>query len=198
MQKKFTSLTIFLFLNLISFAQFQKGKTTINFNIGDIRYTTIRNKSFDRNNDLSFNPGFGYFIKKNWEVGIGINFNSIHYRDTIYGGHQYDGHSYGINIYTNYYIGKGKLKPYLTFQTGWNKIRGTSSFSGTPEYNNRHEFYYGTGGGVNWNINSRIALFTEATYKNNYPYDINGVGRLNLTIGARFFFNRTKNQRLHK
>jgi hypothetical protein len=192
MQKKFTLFAVFLSFSMSSFAQFQKGTVTSNISIGDIRNFSIRNKSFDKNNNLSFNPGFGYFIKKNWEVGVGINFNSVHFRDTLYGGHSYNGHTFGINIYTNYYLGKGKLKPYLTFQTGWNQITGNSSYLGNMEYYKRRQIYYGIGGGLNWNISRRFSLFAEATYRNEYPYAKYGDGQLNLTIGARFFFNRSK------
>ena len=192
MQKKSTFIIAFLLLSIISSAQFQKGTTALNFNIGDIRNTNIRNKSFDKNNNLSFNPGFGYFIKKNWEIGVGLNFNSVHFRDTLYGEHKYDGHTFGINIYTNYYLGKGKLKPYFTFQTGWNQTTGNSSYAGTLNYYKRNQFYYGIGGGLNWNVNSRFSLFTEATYRNEYPFDMYGEGRANITIGARFFFNNKK------
>jgi hypothetical protein len=165
---------------------------TANFNVGDILRTNIRNKNFDKNNNLSFNPGFGYFIKKNWEVGVGINLNSAHFRDTLYGDHSYNGHTFGLNIYTNYYFGKGKLKPYLTFQTGWNQTTGTSSYAGTLDHYKRNQYYYGIGGGLNWNINSRFSIFAEATYRNEYPYDRYGEGRANITIGARYFFNRNK------
>jgi hypothetical protein len=192
MQKKFTLLAVFLSFSIISLAQFQKGTITANFNIGDILRTNIRNKNFDKNNNISFNPGFGYFIKKNWEVGVGINFNSVHFRDTLYGEHSYNGHTFGLNIYTNYYFGKGRLKPYLTFQTGWNQTTGTSSYAGTPDHYKRNQYYYGIGGGLNWNINSRFSIFAEATYRNEYPFDICGEGRANLTIGARYFFNRRK------
>jgi hypothetical protein len=192
MQKKFTFFAVFLLLNHIGFAQFQKGTTTANFNIGDIRNTNIQNKSFDKNNNITFNPGFGYFIKKNWEVGAGLNFNSAHFRDTLYGGHSYNGNTFGINIYTNYYLGNRKLKPYLTFQTGWNQIKGNSSYAGNQNYYKRRQIYYAIGGGINWNISPRFAVFTEATYNNEYPYATYGDGRLNLTIGARFYFNNKK------
>jgi hypothetical protein len=64
MQKKSIFVAAFLLLSIISSAQFQKGTMTANINFGDILHTNIRNKSFDRNNNLSFNPGFGYFIKR--------------------------------------------------------------------------------------------------------------------------------------
>ena len=193
MQKKFTLFAVFLSFSLISHAQFQKGTITTNFNIGDIRYTGIRNKPFDKRNNLSFNPGVGYFIKNNWEVGIGLTYNSFHLNDSSHGGHYENNRSFGINIYTNYYFGKGKLKPYLTFQTGWENNLGSVYVNNVKNDFNRSYFYTGIGGGLNWNISSRFSLFTEATYRNESPFNrYYGHSRLNLTIGARYFFNRSK------
>src|SRR5689334_7361728 len=124
MQKKSTLFVVALTASFTGFAQFQKGTSTLNFNIGDIQNTNIRKKSFDRYNNLSFNPGFGYFIKKNWEVGGGLNFNTIHLLDSSHGGYYQNSKSFGVFAYTNYYFGKGKLKPYLTFQAGWNHTEG--------------------------------------------------------------------------
>jgi hypothetical protein len=78
MQKKSTLFIVSLLVSVISFSQFEKGTVTANFNVGDIRYINIRNKNFDKNNSLSFNPGVGFFIKKNWEVGARLNYSSFH------------------------------------------------------------------------------------------------------------------------
>ena len=194
MQKKFTLFAVFLSFSMISLAQFQKGTIVPHFDIGNLTYLSIENKSFQKNNNLSFNPGIGYFIKNNWEVGIGLNFNSVNLRDSAHGGYYQNSKTFGVFAYTNYYLGKRKLKPYLTFQTGWNHSTGKYMYNGTPLTNfSNSDFYYAIGGGLNWNINSRFAIFAEATYFNeslfNRYYDHS---RLNLTIGARFFFNRKK------
>jgi hypothetical protein len=193
MQKKFTLFVIFLFASAISMAQFQKGTITTNFNLGDIRYQSLENKNFQKNNYLSFNPGIGYFIKKNWEIGIGVNFSSLHLRDSAHGGYYQNSRTVGAFVYTNYYLGKRKLKPYLTFETGLNYTTGKYIYNANPltRFSIR-DFYYSIGGGLNWNISSRFSIFTEATYRNEYPFDRNGYGRLHLTIGARFFLNKRK------
>ncbi len=193
MQKKFTLFAVFLFFSIISLAQFQKGSVTASFNIGDIRYVNLENKNLQKDNYLSFNPGIGYFIKNNWEIGVGVNFSSLHLRDSAHGGYYQNSRTFGAFAYTNYYLGKRKLKPYLTFQTGLNYTAGRYIYNADPLTHFRiRDFYYGIGGGLNWNISSRFSVFTEATYRNEYPFDPNGGGRLNLTIGARFFFNKKK------
>ena len=192
MQKKFTLFAVFLSFSSISLAQFQKGTIVPHFDIGNLRYISIENKNYNKNNNLSFNPGAGYFIKNNWEIGVGLNFNSQNFFDTLSGGHYMRARTFGINIYTNYYLGRGKLKPYLTFQTGWEHTTGTYS-SPLIENSLRNSYFYtGIGGGLNWNISSRFSLFAEATYRRESPFNRYGHSRLNLTIGARFFFNRSK------
>jgi hypothetical protein len=192
MQKKLTLVLASSFFCLLSFAQIKKGTIVPHFDIGNLRYLSIENKNSLKNNQLSFNPGVGYFIKNNWEIGVGLNLFSHYYSDTIAGGHYLRTRTFGINIYTNYYVGKGKLKPYLTFQTGWDHITG--SYSSPWVFNNMRDSYIYTaiGGGLNWNISSRFSIFTEATYRKESLFNPNGHSRLNLTIGARFFFNRKK------
>jgi hypothetical protein len=191
MQKRSTLLVVFLFASAICMAQFQKGTVTANFNIGDIRNTGIRNAPDDKRNFLSFNPGVGYFIKNNWEVGFGLNYTSIHINDKVNGLYE-NSRLTGINLYTNYYFGKGKLKPYLTFQTGWNHWQGKYSWASAPVSFNENSLYYGIGAGVNWNISSRFSLFAEATFTRDRPFSRYGHGRSNITIGARYFFNKRK------
>ena len=177
---------------LLSFAQTEKGTIVPHFDIGNLRYLSIENKNFNKNNYLSFNPGVGYFIKKNWEIGVGLNFNGQNFSDTLSGGHYLHYRTFGINIYTNYYISRGKLKPYLTFQTGWDHTTGTYSSPVILNSLRSSYFYTGIGGGLNWNISSRFSLFTEATYRRESPFNLYGHSRLNLTVGARFFFNKKK------
>ncbi|MBI5858918.1 MAG: outer membrane beta-barrel protein [Sphingobacteriales bacterium] len=195
MQKKLILLSIALFFSIISFSQFQKGTTSINFNIGDIRYFSIRNKSFHKDNSLTFNPAVGRFIKNNWEAGVGMHFNSIHLNDSSHGLYYQNSTTYGAFVYTNKYFGKGNLKPYLTFRMGWDHLSGKYIYNNSPLFDfNRNEFYYAIGGGLNWNISRRIALFTEATYLRTSPFNRNGYGRLNLTAGIRIFFNNKKHR----
>lgn len=191
MQKRSALLVIFLFARAISMAQFQKGTVTANFNIGDIRNTGIRNAPDDKRNFLSFNPGVGYFIKNNWEVGFGLNYTSIHINDKVNNLYE-NSRLTGFNLYTNYYFGKGKLKPYLSFQTGWNHWQGKYSWSNAPVSFNENNLYYGIGAGANWNISSRFSLFAEASFIRDRPFSRYGHGRSNITIGARFFLNKRK------
>ncbi len=190
MQKKFLLLLTACFLTLLSNAQILKGTISPNFDIGDLNNISIKNGKDLKRNYLSFNPGVGYFIKNNWEIGAGINFTSFQYKyhGTAY---NYDENSNtaGFRIYTNYYLGKGKLKPFLNFQTGWEYVGGDYSYSGTKYKINQNYIYTSIGAGLNWNIRKNISLFTEASYRRESPLNINGHSRFNLTVGVRFFLN---------
>ncbi len=193
MQKKFTLFAVFLSFSIISLAQFQKGTVTANISIGDIRNFSIGNKHFDKRNDITFNPGIGYFIKNNWEIGAGFSYRSVHLNDSAHGASYENTRIYQLYIYSNYYFGKGKLKPYLGFQTGWSHAEGRGYYYGQNMFSfNNSDLYYGLSAGLNWNINSRFSLFAEASFIRDSPFNRYGHGRLNLTIGARFFFNRSK------
>ncbi|MGH2552931.1 MAG: hypothetical protein ACRDEB_04400 [Chitinophagaceae bacterium] len=193
MQKKITLCLIVCLFGFSGFTQIMKGTTVAHVNVGNLRYLHLENSSTMKNNNISFNPGFGYFIRNNWEIGAGLNYNSIRYMDTTFGGHTLNSHTRGINIYTDYYLGKGNLKPYFSFQTGWEQSKGSYG-AGVLNSINQNHFYMAIGGGINWNINSRFSLFTEATYRKNSPFNYQGYSRLNLTMGVRFFFNRKKNR----
>ncbi len=192
MQKKFTLFAVFLSFSITSLAQFQKGTITTNFNFGDIGALSLSG-NFIGNKNISYNPGIGYFINRNWEIGTGINYNRIRNRTNPIKDFAQNSDTWGINIYTNYYFGKGKLKPYLTFQTGWENSRGSIYMNNAKNDISRSYFYTQTGTGINWNINSRFSIFAEATFRNESPFNrYEGHSRLNLTIGARYFFNKPK------
>jgi outer membrane protein W len=193
MQKKFTLFAVFLSFSMISLGQFQKGTVTSNISIGDIRNFSIRNKHFDKRNDITFNPGIGYFIKNNWEVGAGFSYRSVHLIDSAHGTSYENTRMYQLYVYSNYYFGKGKLKPYIGFQAGWTHAEGKGNYYGQNMFSlNSNDLYYGLSAGLNWNINSRFSLFSEASYIRDAPFSRYGHGRSNFTIGARFFFNRKK------
>jgi hypothetical protein len=193
MQKKPILLAVTSLCYLLSFAQFKKGTVSPNFNIGDLNSISINNNSSLKNIQLSFNPGIGYFIRDNWEIGVGMNYSRINYESKPAGLHSTKGYTIGINGYSNYYIGKKKLKPYFTFQTGWNYSEGIGTFNGAQNNYSGNAFYAAIGGGINWKINSKFSLFTEATYWKSKPFNrYDGYSRLNLTIGARFYFNQKK------
>lgn len=192
MQKKFTLLLTACLCSFLSFAQINKGTIVIHSNFGDIRYFHPSGDHIG-NKNISYNPGIGYFISRNWEIGTGINYNRVRNRTNPTKEFAQNSDTWGINVYTNYYFGKGKLKPYLTFQAGWENNRGSVYINNVKNDFNRSYFYTQTGGGLNWNISSRFSLFAEATFRNESPFNrYDGHSRLNLTIGARYFFNRSK------
>jgi hypothetical protein len=176
--------------SLLSTAQFEKGVVTANFNVGDLKNISIANSSAYKKNYVSFNPGVGYFIKKNWEIGAGINYTSIRFNDHQPTGVAEHSNIVGINVYTHYYFGKGKLKPYLIFETGVNHSWGDYTIGGVKNNFNQNTWYTKVGAGLNWNVSKRVALFTEATYLKEKPFNRYGYGSFNLTVGMRFFFGK--------
>jgi hypothetical protein len=171
--------------------QISKGTVVAHFNIGHIDHLNFRNSPSLKNFNVSFNPGVGYFINDNFEMGAGFVFNKVHINDHG-SGFRENGTTVGIQLYTNYYFGKGKLKPYLTFQAGWNHSWGDFTFDGINNNYTRNYFHTSVGGGANWNISRSFSLFTEATYRKEEPFSRMGYSRLNLTVGARFFFGQKK------
>lgn len=193
MKKKFHLVVTACLFSLLSLAQIKKGTVVGHFNVGDLRSISLENNSSGKNNNLSFNPGVGYFIKNNWEIGVGINYNSFRY-SANYGNYSQRSNTIGIKAYSNYYFGKRKLKPYFSFQTGWYRGQGNYTTNGVKTDLNNTNFYTGIGGGLNWHISPKVALFTEANYIKNNPFGRDGHDGLNLTIGVRLFFgNKKKN-----
>jgi hypothetical protein len=75
---------------------------------------------------------------------------------------------------------------------GYDYRKGDNTFSGIKTNYTGNTFYTAIGGGLNWRVTSRLSLFTEATYRRESPFNLYGHSRLNLTVGARFFFNAGK------
>lgn len=171
--------------SFMSIAQIQKGTVVTHFNIGDLRWLNISKG----NTNLSFNPGVGYFIKNNWEVGGVINYNRFYMSESHSPfGIGERGHTKGINAYTNYYFGKGKLKPYLTFKVGFENSQWTTDYSGTTQKYNRNYLVMQAGAGILWQVRPRVGLFAEAGYMNRNSLGNAGYnyGQFYMTMGVRF------------
>jgi Outer membrane protein beta-barrel domain len=193
MLKQFNLIVFGCFCSFFSFGQIKEGTIIANFKFGNLNTMSFSDKSSNYSNkNISYNPGIGYFIKKNWEIGAGINYNRVRNTSDAKRDFAQNSNTWGANVYTNYYFGKGKLKPYLTLQAGWESIRGSYYMFDIKNDINNNYFYYGIGGGLNYNISRRFALFTEATFRNYSPFSQHAQGQFNLTFGARYFFNRGK------
>lgn len=192
MQKKLTLATIACLFSIMSFSQIKKGTIAPHFDIGDLRSIGLTNNTSMKNTFVAFNPGVGYFIKNNWEVGVGLRYTNFHYLDKTTMNNGYNGYTFGIKGYSNYYFFKKKLQPYLTFQVGYDYGKGDNTFSGIKTNFSYNTFYTAIGGGLNWRITSKLSVFTEATYWKNKPFTNSGYDRFNLTAGIRFFFGQKK------
>lgn len=194
MQKKFTLLVTAFLCSVICFGQFNKGTFTNQLKFDNLINTRLRtSKGFQKTN-FSITPGVGYFIKNNWEIGVGFNYNRNRERfNGVAGFYHQQLNSIGFNAYSNYYFGKGKLKPYVTFQSGWQHTKGfhENETTGSKTNFNFSRFYIGGGLGLNYSISNKVQLFTEATYINKSPFNSNK-NQLNVAAGIRIFFNNKK------
>ncbi len=195
MQKKCTLILLSCLYSFLSFAQFEKGTITGQLKFDNLTETRLRTEKEFQNTNFSITPGAGYFIKNNWEAGVGFNYNRNRERfNGVAGFYNQQLNAVGINVYSNYYIGKGKLKPYVTLQSGWQHTKGFHENETTGDRTNfkYSRFYIGGGLGVNYLISKNVSLFTEATYLNKSPF-YNNNNQLNIAIGVRIFFKQKKN-----
>lgn len=169
------------FCALLCDAQIKKSTVAAHFSVGDMSSINLKKNNSEKAQRNIFKLGVEYFIKDNWEVGINIRYNKLDYQFIDY---SQNTNGIGGGVYTNYFWGKRKLKPYITFQSGWQHQRGrsNSSFGGIKNIN-RTKFYAEPGVGFNWNINSKFSLITETSYL---------FRDLNISLGARFFFYKKK------
>lgn len=196
MQKKFTLILLSCLCSFIGFGQIEKGTITGQVKFDNLIQTKVRTGKVFQNINFSVTPGAGYFIKDNWEFGIGVNYNRNRERfNGVAGFYQQQLISLGINTYSNFYIGKGRLKPYVTLQSGWQHTKGFHENETTGDKVNFkfNRFYIGGGLGVNYAISKKVSLFAEATYLSNSPY-YNMRNQSNVAAGIRIFFNQKKNK----
>lgn len=194
MQKKYTFVLISCLCCIFCFGQFQKGTITSQIKFDNLTNTRLRTSKGFQNTNFSITPGAGYFIKNNLEVGVGFNYNRNRERfNGVAGFYHQQLNSIGFNVYSNYYLGKGKLKPYVTFLSGWQHTKGfhENETTGSKTNFNFSRFYFGGGFGVNYSIHNKVQLFTEATYMNKSPF-YNNRNQLNIATGVRIFFNNKK------
>jgi hypothetical protein len=194
MQKRILFILISYCCSLLCFGQFERGTITTQLKFDNLTETRLRTSKGFQNTNFSITPGVGYFINNNWEVGVGFNYNRNRERfNGVAGFYHQQLNAMGVTAYSNYYFGKGKLKPYITLQSGWQHTKGFHENETTGDRTNFNfsRFYIGGGLGVNYAINKKVSLFTEATYLNKSPF-YNNNNHLNIAAGIRIFFNPKK------
>ena len=181
-------------LTLISNAQFKKGTFSPHFDIGNLKTLNISNNNSEKIRNIGFDPGVGYFIKNNWEVGAELNYTKYHYIDKtgLIGAGSENSYAIGAKLYTNYYFGKGRLKPYVTFQTGFLHYGGYYVTGGSRYNFDQNAFYMAAGGGMNWNVSKRVSIFAEGTYQNREMFNKYNANEFVLTVGLRFYLFKKK------
>lgn len=194
MHQKITLILLSCLCSFFSFGQFEKGTIVSQLKFDNLIETRLRTGKGFQNTNFSVTPGVGYFIKDNWEIGVGFNYNRNRERfNGVAGFYHQQLNSAGINLYSNLYFGKGKFKPYVTLQSGWQYTKGFHENETTGEKTNYNfsRLYIGGGFGINYTISKKISIFAEATYLNKSPF-YNNSNHLNISAGVRLFFNQKK------
>lgn len=194
MQKKITLILLSCFCSFFSFGQFEKGTIVSQLKFDNLIETRLRTGKDFQNTNFSVTPGVGYFIKDNLEIGVGFNYNRNRERfNGVSGFYRQQLNSAGINFYSNLYFGKGKLKPYVTLQSGWQYTKGfhENETTGGRTNFNFSRLYIGGGLGINYAISKKVSLFAEASYFNKSPF-YNNSKQLNISAGVRILFNQKK------
>lgn len=186
-----------LFICPVAGAQLQKG----NINIGTstnapLNFQFRSSNAGYKTSDFVLNPTFGYNISDRVEIGAGpvFRYNGIKWKDQGAYLLRNRSYSYGLNLYSRYFLQtKGKLVPYLTGNLQYLRTNSVSYSSPDVKFRyHSYEWQAGAGGGVNWFLSPRSALFAELTYKGNWG---NGAGfnsGLDFNIGFRFYPGKKK------
>ncbi len=174
---------------------------------GDWNFGTSTNAPFNlqlkknnaglRSYDFSFHPQFGYMLKDRWEIGGGpvFGFNGSRFKDgsgnTIW---QNNSQSVGASLFTRYYFkSSGKLIPYLVAGIQYTHEKGSTIDINSTKYNySQNLWQLKAGGGLNWFVAPRTALFTELTYTGDWGTGNGYLNGLNLQLGIRFYFGKKK------
>ena len=194
MQKKFTLILLSCFCSFFGFGQFEKGTIVSHIKFDNLEGTSVRTGKNFQNINFSVTAGTGFFIKDNWEIGVGFNYNRNRERfNGVAGFYRQQLNSAGINFYSNLYFGKGRFKPYVTLQSGWQYTKGFHENEATEDRTNFNfsRFYIGGGLGINYAISKKVSIFTEASYLNKSPF-YNKSNQLNSAAGVRLLFNQKK------
>ncbi|MVM29939.1 outer membrane beta-barrel protein [Spirosoma sp. HMF4905] len=92
-------------------AQTEKGRWNAGVSIGSFSY---QKNDFGKSFSASISPSAGYFVAKNWLLGIGIPFSYVSGNYTGFVNSQKNqSTTIGVSPFARYYIGPSKLKPYL-------------------------------------------------------------------------------------
>jgi hypothetical protein len=194
----------FCFLSLSAFSQTEKGSMLIGgtasgylpFNIKGL-YT------------LSLSPKVGYFLCRNFAVGINPYGTITHYyyKDSFKGNTS----SIGIGPFLRYYVGKSKLRPFIEGGFSYahlaNSTKNLDGNTASDSKSHRNYLSEHIGIGMVYFINSYVGIETNLIYQHTnqkiyqsamayYPQSTytNSYGNLTLSVGFQIYIPAAKKE----
>lgn len=135
------SLVFLLAVASIGNAQTEKGRLTVGAQIGSFSY---QNQNGGRNISVSISPSAGYFIADGLVIGTGIPLSIVNGKNTddnSYYSYKNKSSTIGLAPFIRYFVGKNKLKPYLSVAYSYSKL----TLSNTSNSQNGPSSYDGKG-----------------------------------------------------
>lgn len=144
--RKFTlALLPLFFLSLTAWAQLEKGNKVLG---GSFNYSSVTDKSkaygnVESTNVFQFNPSFGYFVKDNLVVGLGLGFYGSKSTEDNGIVVDYSNNSFGVGPYIQKFFPLSeKFSFFGRISTGYTK--GKDETSSSSEYFTDSEFKFST------------------------------------------------------
>jgi hypothetical protein len=167
-------LIIFIFIPRLSWSQNDKGTVMLGGQIDLNSYSVTTpgipdSYASEKTKSIGIAPSAGYFIFENFALGCEILYNGK--RSTIPTGQKFS-RTFSFEPFVRYYIGKGKIKPYLHAGTGpgWTKTRTTLK-SGFPDQTQKSKLLiYEIRGGVEFLINKSVGFDFGFGYNSTTTY----------------------------
>jgi outer membrane protein len=196
-----TIIVLFLLVVGSATAQTQKGSWLVGAQVADFSLQGSQQGGLQKFG-LSLTPTIGYFPIENLVVGVGVPLSSTRYRYTD--GNRVTLTGIGLSSFAQYYIGTGKLKPYVGISYSYVQQNQRYDLDGSFASRMSH---YGTLSptiGLAYFISKRVGININASYNilltkdrrtnpvplfvpiNSYPITNNG--GLSLGIGVQFAF----------
>jgi hypothetical protein len=197
-------ISLLLITNFMATAQTQRGSFLLG---GSGRAVFPEKKQDPTRLSLGFSPQAGYFLFKNFALGIKPILSYTHYASVDY----YDQKSttVGISPFIRYYVGPSKLKLFFQGDLGYShhhSILKISSFSSTSDpsgssHYNSNGFFQDLGVGLVYFINEHVGLeglFNYYHSSDNYSFaDSNSESaKLFFNIGFQIYIPKAKKSEL--
>lgn len=175
-----------LFFLPSAFAQTGKGTLLLGGNAGMSFYSEQNENVFN----ASLSTRIGFFVVNRFAVGASLPLSLNTSRD-------YESWNIGIGPFARYYIGKGKVNPFMEVDLSWSRFRYRYREPGGSIITNTNQTRsLGLGIGLAYFITPNIGLETILSYdltgtKMTPGRSYSSRGRLNLNVGFQVYFSRS-------